>query len=296
MSTLKVDTIDTSNSSGNITVSRPLSGSGASLTALNATQLTSGTIPIARIADDAVTNAKMANDAIDSAQIADNAVTLAKMAGGTDGQVITYDASGDPVAVGPGTDGQVLTSTGAGSPPAFEDVGSSYSLIHNSTTAAAARAFTGMSRTTYTMGWWIYFNTVYPSTAGDIELLVSGNDGSSYHGAYTFAMGGHDWDGTAINRNITSAGSEIKLNIGTVWNIAPAGMSGWIFIPQSLGSANVGIVWSMGSMENSSADKERYIGFGACDNAVVDINAFKIETSNGSNVNGHIQVYGLKPS
>jgi len=97
-----------------------LSGAGTSLTALNATQLTSGTIPIARIADDAVTNAKMANDAIDSAQIADNAVTLAKMAGGTDGQIITYDASGNPVAVGPGTDGQVLTSTGAGSPPAFE--------------------------------------------------------------------------------------------------------------------------------------------------------------------------------
>ena len=69
MSTLKVDTIDTSNSSGNITVSRPLSGSGASLTALNATELTSGTIPIARIADDAVTNAKMADDAIGVAQL-----------------------------------------------------------------------------------------------------------------------------------------------------------------------------------------------------------------------------------
>ena len=44
MSTLKVDTIDTSNSSGNITVSRPLSGSGASLTSLPAANLT-GTLP-----------------------------------------------------------------------------------------------------------------------------------------------------------------------------------------------------------------------------------------------------------
>jgi len=63
MSTLKVDTLDTRTGSGNITVSRPLtglSGSGASLTALNATELTSGTIPIARIADDAVTDAKIA--------------------------------------------------------------------------------------------------------------------------------------------------------------------------------------------------------------------------------------------
>ena len=49
MSTLKVDTIDTPDSSGNITVSRPLSGSGASLTNLNATQLTSGTVPTARL-------------------------------------------------------------------------------------------------------------------------------------------------------------------------------------------------------------------------------------------------------
>ena len=58
-----------------------------------------------------------------TARIADDAVTLAKMASGTDGQIITYDASGNPAVVGPGTDGQVLTSTGAGSPPAFEAAG-----------------------------------------------------------------------------------------------------------------------------------------------------------------------------
>ena len=40
MSTLKVDTIDTTSGSGNITVSRPLSGSGASLTNLPAANLT----------------------------------------------------------------------------------------------------------------------------------------------------------------------------------------------------------------------------------------------------------------
>ena len=46
-----------------------LVGSGSGLTALNATQLTSGTLPIARIADDAVTLAKMADDAIGVAQL-----------------------------------------------------------------------------------------------------------------------------------------------------------------------------------------------------------------------------------
>jgi hypothetical protein len=44
MSTLKVDTLDTSNGTGNITLSRPLSGSGASLTNLPAANLT-GTLP-----------------------------------------------------------------------------------------------------------------------------------------------------------------------------------------------------------------------------------------------------------
>ena len=52
MSTIKVDTVTTLDGTGNITLSRPLtglSGSGASLTALNATELTSGTVPMARL-------------------------------------------------------------------------------------------------------------------------------------------------------------------------------------------------------------------------------------------------------
>jgi len=48
VSTLKVDTINTSDGTGNITVSRPLSGSGASLTSLPAGNLT-GTVADARI-------------------------------------------------------------------------------------------------------------------------------------------------------------------------------------------------------------------------------------------------------
>ena len=75
------------------------------------------------LADDAVTEAKVANDAISPAE----------MKAGTDGHIITYDASGNPTTVGPGTDGQVLTSTGAGSPPAFEDVPAGGATINNAT-------------------------------------------------------------------------------------------------------------------------------------------------------------------
>tara|TARA_R100001530_G_scaffold58152_3_gene42235 strand:- start:228 stop:1331 length:1104 start_codon:yes stop_codon:yes gene_type:complete len=63
------------------------------------------------VKDDAVTQAKVANDAID----------LTEIKAGVDGKIISYDASGNPVAIGPGTDGQVLTSAGAGAEPAFED-------------------------------------------------------------------------------------------------------------------------------------------------------------------------------
>jgi len=49
MSTLKVDTLDTRTGSGNITVNRPLSGSGANLTALNGSNISSGTVAAARL-------------------------------------------------------------------------------------------------------------------------------------------------------------------------------------------------------------------------------------------------------
>jgi hypothetical protein len=66
--------------------------SGVNLTALNATEVTSGTLPIARVAD--------------------NAVTLAKMAGITRGSIIVGDASGDPSALGVGSNTHILTSDG----------------------------------------------------------------------------------------------------------------------------------------------------------------------------------------
>jgi len=75
------------------------------------------------LADDAVTQDKVANDAID----------ITELKGRTDGHILTYDASGNPTSVGPGTDGQVLTSTGAGSPPAFEAIPAGGATINNAT-------------------------------------------------------------------------------------------------------------------------------------------------------------------
>ena len=57
---------------------------------------------------------------ISEAKLADDAVSLAKMKAGVDGTIISYDASTNPVAIATGSDGQVLTSAGAGQPCAFE--------------------------------------------------------------------------------------------------------------------------------------------------------------------------------
>ena len=61
-----------------------------------------------------------ADNSVTTTKLADDAVTLAKMAGGTDGNLITYDTSGDPAYVATGAATNVLTSNGAGASPTFQ--------------------------------------------------------------------------------------------------------------------------------------------------------------------------------
>ena len=83
MSTLKVDTLDTRTGSGNITVSRPLSGSGASLTNLNGSNIASGTVPTARLGSGTANNGVfLRGDG-----------TWAAAGGGVDGIVSSADAT-----------------------------------------------------------------------------------------------------------------------------------------------------------------------------------------------------------
>ena len=101
MSKLQVDSVDEVTSANGVTVDG-LNIKDSKLTTANSVVTTN-------ITDVNVTEGK----------IADNAITLAKMASGTDGNIISYDASGNPVAVATGSAAQVLTSAGAGAPPTF---------------------------------------------------------------------------------------------------------------------------------------------------------------------------------
>ena len=66
----------------------------------------------AKIADDAINSEHYTDGSIDTAHIADNQVTLAKMAGLARGKIIYGDASGDPAALAVGNANEVLTSDG----------------------------------------------------------------------------------------------------------------------------------------------------------------------------------------
>jgi hypothetical protein len=86
-----------------------------------------------------------ADNSVTTTKLADDAVTLAKMAGGTDGNLITYDASGDPAYVATGSATNVLTSNGAGAAPTFQAAAGE----DNAPSFAAYAASTGLSNATY---------------------------------------------------------------------------------------------------------------------------------------------------
>ena len=80
--------------------------------AIDSEHYTDGSIDNAHLADDAVDSDELAAGAVDTAHIADNQVTLAKMAGLARGKIIYGDASGDPAALAVGSANEVLTHDG----------------------------------------------------------------------------------------------------------------------------------------------------------------------------------------
>ena len=193
-STIKVTNIDTPDGTGNITIDRPLSGSGASLTALNATELTSGTIPIARIADDAITNAKMADDAIDSAQIVDGAVDLAHMSSQSVDEDNLYISNA-------GTNGQFLSKqSGNTGGLTWADAGGAWEYMSTSSTGSS-RAFNNvMSFHNSSPNW--------PAYMFVMELAVDNGGGGLgirfYNSSNTLVTSGYQWNCAVLNSNSSS--------------------------------------------------------------------------------------------
>jgi hypothetical protein len=117
-----VPTASLGSGTANTTVFLRGDGSWQTAGSTSASDLTSGTLPIARIADDAIVEAKIGpgavvtaainDDAVTTAKINANAVGLTELAGIARGKLIYGDSGGDPAVLSPGSADQILTSNG----------------------------------------------------------------------------------------------------------------------------------------------------------------------------------------
>ena len=137
------------------------------MTNAGAVTIANGAVENAMLADDAVGADELAANAVVEASIVDNAVTLAKMAGIARGKLIIGDASGDPSVIGPGNNGQVLTSDGTDI--AFADpAGASSLAADNLTIGDAAVLLTTSSG-----------NITIDAAANDSDIIFKGTDGGA---------------------------------------------------------------------------------------------------------------------
>jgi len=167
------------------------------------------TVSTAKIQDDAVTAAKLANsinteiaantakvtnathtgdvtgataltiatDAVTTAKILDNNVTLAKLDDGTEGDILYYGASGAPTRLAKGAAGKVLKiNSGATAPEWGTDAGGSLEFIssHTLNSAVSTWDFTNVFSADY-LNYLVLITRLHPVTNGTHLMFRFGN-------------------------------------------------------------------------------------------------------------------------
>ena len=235
-------------------------------------------------------------NSVDSDQYVDGSIDLVHLQTGTDGELITWDASGNPATVPVGTATHVLTSGGAGVAPTFQAAaggGGIYTIVTKSTVAATTRELT-LATGTYDMGFLIQFANVYPSTAGQLQMFLSDDAGSSWHNSYNWATAGGDHDGAAINDGSGAADAYVNVISNSHRPVNAAAACGWMYIPNAIGGYNQHITWQLGYLENSTNDTSVVSGVSANQTSVINHDMVKFSYSGGGNVNGVLTLYGMK--
>ena len=242
------------------------------------------------------------DNTVSTAKVADDAITLAKMASGTDGQIITYDASGNPTAVGPGSDGQVLTSTGAGSPPAFEAaVGGAWTHI-KTVTASSDSAVTMIHGTSD-----VVFDATYSTYALVITNLKPATDGTHLYLRYVqggsvistnkygfFTNGGGSNQGVFYSNADNQ--TEFKLNGQSGYVItsdAEGSLDGIVYFSNPASTAVRKNIWWQISWQGAIANTQgRTGGGGFVDNTTAN-NGFSVLMNSGNIASGKFKLYGI---
>ena len=169
--------------------------------AIDSEHYTDGSIDNAHIADDAIDSEHYAAGSIDTAHIADDQVTLAKMAGLARGKIIYGDSSGNPAALAVGSNGQVIKSDGTDiswgsqsvSSLAADDLSAGDAAVTLSTTSG---------------------NITVDATANDSDIIFKGTDATSDITMLTL-------DGSEAGKAIFNAGITIA-DAGTIGSASDA--------------------------------------------------------------------------
>jgi len=158
------------------------------------------TSSVRTLATNEIVTANITDANVTTVKLADDAVTLAKMAPGTDGNLITYDASGNPAAVATGSLGNVLTSAGAGAPPTM----SMPSTITSDTSVGTGNSYdiTGIPAGVRCVH--VLFEGV--STASTSAILVQLGDAGGIETSGYVAEGSHLISGSVASTASSTAG------------------------------------------------------------------------------------------
>ena len=246
-----------------------------------------------------------ADNSVTTAKLADDAVTLAKMAGGTDGNLITYDASGNPAYVATGSATNILTSNGAGAAPTFQAAAAGFdSIALLSTQTASASASVNFDNTLLTSDYRTYevrfMNVVGATDSVSLEMQFSDDNGSNFDSNHTnnMAAGYAGSGGSALSNDATndSVGADYA-RLGKDQSFdAEDSMGGTVTIqnPSSTSFITTYQAWSSHITFNAANVYAYSIQIGGYWDSVAAVNYIRFRMSSGNIATGTFQLWGYK--
>ena len=203
---------------------------GATVTGTLTATLQANAIDSDHYVDGSIDTAHIGDLQVTEGKLADNAVTLAKMAGLARGKIIYGDASGDPAALAPGTANKVLTSDGTDI--SWEDSTATATLssdAQNNTLAGsdAGASFTSTDATGNTL---LGKNAGTDITSGDDNVCVGfnaankgSNDMTTGYRNVVIGVGASlaastNYESTVIGYNLVGKGNDTTYVKGNPYN------------------------------------------------------------------------------